>query len=455
MDAYSIDSTDEFCNYAQKSGGVIEYKTIFENTNVSAMHATEVMHLPFDITNPYKTHTFLDRSYLSQHEGYISNIYIVKNLSAFFNGEYLKKIIKADTATFNVLINNYLKNYSTNYFQGAIKLDDINDFMIYILHKNAHSRVFGIISKHQSKATYLIEKLTQTFFLAPSSKYKAIEIIKKIIQDKKMNSYLHELSELIYLELQNQISLKFGSKNISILQLIKKSPQCLQGCDKLATTMSLLKIFRGMVIISPSRLTNILNDISLNPSVISILNTEQAEIITKYGTSVNIDTINKMSILHNFITNSLLSSSPASFLFRKLNKDITLSTGQVVKKNNIISFNIFGYYSKKRKYQQKNIEKSSTKARIVKSNIANKKKNKKHLDLLWGYGSNACPFYEYSLIQMKIIIICIIRTYDIYAHVHETNQVHPGYTNISTVVPKSSSIVLKLKKLDWVKTYNI
>ncbi|PVV03128.1 hypothetical protein BB560_002410 [Smittium megazygosporum] len=67
--------------------------------------------------------------------------------------------------------------------------------------------------------------------------------------------------------------------------------------------------------------------------------------------------------------------------------------------------------------------------------------------LIWGYGSRRCPFYEYAYIQMKILMIVLIRNYKIYNNQGWVETRHPGYSQCITVVPNTDYIYIKRRIL--------
>ncbi|PVU98046.1 hypothetical protein BB561_000166 [Smittium simulii] len=116
-----------------------------------------------------------------------------------------------------------------------------------------------------------------------------------------------------------------------------------------------------------------------------------------------------------------------SYMDRELNQNVVLSNGITLKKNSVVSINMFSHYHSETK-ESKNLNNNSTNFR-----------------LLWGYGEHACPYSEYSLIQIKLVISILIRSFDITSHFHQTQQPHPGYIQLKSVVPNASKLIFVKK----------
>ncbi|PVV02381.1 hypothetical protein BB560_003166 [Smittium megazygosporum] len=133
--------------------------------------------------------------------------------------------------------------------------------------------------------------------------------------------------------------------------------------------------------IPPTRLLNILVDFSSDPLLQNTLVNEQKSIIKKYGKAISINTLAKMKYLDAAIFESLLLSSPANCMHRKVKKDVVLSNGITVSKDSYISINLFENHHKKvddygnRIFNiSKHMERKTPKELFVQS-------------LIWGFGS--------------------------------------------------------------------
>ncbi|OMJ28338.1 putative cytochrome P450 [Smittium culicis] len=105
--------------------------------------------------------------------------------------------------------------------------------------------------------------------------------------------------------------------------------------------------FRSFSLISSSRLANAIVDISIRPEVYNRLLNEQKRIIEKLGDSINPKILDKMKYLDSVILESLRLSSPASHIHRKVNQDIVVSNGCLIKNGSVVSLSSFSNFRNK------------------------------------------------------------------------------------------------------------
>ncbi|PVV03060.1 hypothetical protein BB560_002468 [Smittium megazygosporum] len=171
----------------------------------------------------------------------------------------------------------------------------------------------------------------------------------------------------------------------------------------------------SMVAIIPIRLVNILTDISINPYLQSILVEEQVNVIRRYGAPVTSFTLSKMEKLAAFVDESIVLSSSATTLYRRVKKPIFLSNGTRISNDQYISANMFeNFHSKKDEFENRifDIEKHfngdiTPDERFLRDNV-------------WGYGSDKGWF----------------------------RTKHPGYRQIMLVVPETEHMYLRRRKFE-------
>ncbi|OLY81652.1 hypothetical protein AYI68_g4236 [Smittium mucronatum] len=88
-------------------------------------------------------------------------------------------------------------------------------------------------------------------------------------------------------------------------------PDILGTDDPKSVAFGFLSVFRTASLISSSRLTNIIMDISTQPEVFKKLLYEQREIVLKYGSNLSLSAIDNMHYLDAVILESLRLSNPA------------------------------------------------------------------------------------------------------------------------------------------------
>ncbi|PVV02016.1 hypothetical protein BB560_003540 [Smittium megazygosporum] len=189
--------------------------------------------------------------------------------------------------------------------------------------------------------------------------------------------------------------------------------------------------------IIPTRLINIIFDLSAEPSLYFVLIQEQKDLIKKYGYCITHDILKKMVFMDAFIKESLTNSSSASYIFRCISHDMFLSNGTFLRKGQLISINMFSKAHTTALKTGKRFD--------IRKHIFNKKSfTEPSMDnLIWGHGVRECPFSEYSGTLIKIFIALLIRKLYVFSNIDGNPPVHPGYINIRTVVPLEHSVYFK------------
>ncbi|PVV03177.1 hypothetical protein BB560_002355 [Smittium megazygosporum] len=194
--------------------------------------------------------------------------------------------------------------------------------------------------------------------------------------------------------------------------------------------------------IIPSRLINIIVDLSVEPNLYFALIQEQKDLISKYGHDITYEIAKKMIFLDAFIMESLKNSNSASSIYRIIQNDIFLSNGTLLTKGETSSINLF------------------SKARTNTSNVNRKFDIRKHIlnkrsftepsidNLLWGYGVKECPFAEYAGNLIKTFTALLIRNLYIFLNIDGNIPIHPGYMNLFIVHPLTSFVYFKKHDID-------
>ncbi|PVV04595.1 hypothetical protein BB560_000904 [Smittium megazygosporum] len=149
----------------------------------------------------------------------------------------------------------------------------------------------------------------------------------------------------------------------------------------------------------PTRLVNIIVDLSVEPSLYFILIQEQKDLIKKHGQEITYEVTKKMIFLDAFIKESLNKSSPTTFL----------------KKGQVCSINMFSKYNPG--------PLNSIRKFDISKHISSEKSFTEPCsdNLIWGYGE-------------KLYI---------FSNIDGNQPLHPGYINIHTVVPSTDSVYFK------------
>ncbi|PVV01038.1 hypothetical protein BB560_004562 [Smittium megazygosporum] len=201
-----------------------------------------------------------------------------------------------------------------------------------------------------------------------------------------------------------------------------------------ATVLIDLWFFIAKVI--PSRIANIIVDLAIQPNLYFILIQEQKDLIKKYGQGVTYQVAKEMKFMDAFIKESLNNSIPASFIFRSVLKEMFLSNGAFLSKGQMISINMFSETISNNSNTDKEFD--------ICRHIANKKSfTEPSMDsLIWGYG------VQYSGTLIKIFVALLIRKLYIFSNIDGNQPVHPGYINLSTVIPSVNSVYFKLHDIN-------
>ncbi|PVU90999.1 hypothetical protein BB561_004609 [Smittium simulii] len=375
---FEENSTQGFSRLFKKRGEVVEYKIFSNNIILSVNYITELINLPSVVFDREKARKKLSTSYFYYEPNYFYSTYILKQFSFFFKGNNLQKVIVAEAYTLQFYIKQYINQYGVLYKNDRIIIPDVLDFMIYILSKNAYLRIFGNKLSKRPDVARILNDVTAIEYQKNTLKLKIIELWNYLRYYKSAKG-MNVLSEIISTEINKFDGSIPDSRNISLIELLAKDPEFLKDNSSFYITSGLVQTFKSMIIIPPSRLLSILIDISIDPNILSLLSSEQTDIIEEFGVKYDLNAFKKMPILHKVIMKSLLQSSPASYMDRELNQNLVLSNGITLKKNSVVSINMFSHYHSETK-ESKNLN-------IVLQNQEYKEKNNStNFRLLWGYG---------------------------------------------------------------------
>ncbi|PVU86532.1 hypothetical protein BB561_006675 [Smittium simulii] len=414
---FKENSTQEFSQLFEKRGKVIEYNVFRNNIIASVDYIKELSNLPTIIFNKRKAVENRALSYFYYDPNCLAGNYMFKRFSYFFNGDSLKKIIKSDASTFQYYINQYILRYGKCYKKDRIVIPDVLDFMIYVLSKNAYLRVFGSKLSKRSDVVRILNDVTAIEYQKNTQKLKIIELLG-YLKFSKSATKMNLLSQIIETEISISRFSDINNQNTNLIQLLAENPEILKDTTSLSVTSGLAQTFKNMIVILPSRILSILIDISIDPDTLNVLSLEQTNVIEKYGKKFDVNVLKKMPILHRVVMKSLLASSPTN---RKLNQNIVLSNGITLQKNSTVSINMFSNYHSETKNSNS----------VLKNQYYKNQNNNSNFRLLWGYGEHACPYSEYSLLQIKLVVSILLRSFDITSHFHQTQQPHPGTVSIN------------------------
>ncbi|PVV02981.1 hypothetical protein BB560_002561 [Smittium megazygosporum] len=183
-------------------------------------------------------------------------------LGILSNEKYISDLIQADRVDLERFMGFYIKcNVVVSEFD-TLKIQDTSDFLTYVFSENAIYRTFGTKILENEECKNLLNETMQSWFLNSSSGFNVI----------------------------SQVSI----------------------CE-------------SMIIIPPSRVFNIINDIANDPYTMISLSQEQKIFARAYGGILSTRSISEMHLLDSAVKNSILLSSPA----RESN---TVRDGQKVRK---------------------------------------------------------------------------------------------------------------------------
>ncbi|PVV04697.1 hypothetical protein BB560_000787, partial [Smittium megazygosporum] len=417
------------------AGGVV-YSNIFpNNVVVLSNYYKEYTHLPDPILNRIQGHIATANDNLGGYHTIVRNR-IAAQLSKEYSSRYLKYVIQNDYKKFSSLMENYIQSSG---MEKTIKLE-ISDISIYVFFENACLRILGPNLSKNKEVTTVANKIGSTLLV--NSKVNFLKI-NMWLHTWRYMYYIKKLSAYIQKEIEDGPATANSVKLPSGIEIIRLEREKYDQCDYVSLTLGLYLAMTNMVAIIPTKLVNILTDISINPYLQSILVEEQVSVITKYGDSVTSFTLSKMKKLAAFIDESIVLSSPATNLHRRVKKPIFLSNGTMILDDQYISANLFEkFHSKKDNFENRIFD-------IEKQLNGEITPDEQFLrDNVWGYGKKKCPAIEYSLAQMKLFVLIMIRKYEIFSGKGWFRTKHPGYRQIIFVAPDTKHIYVRKRVLE-------
>ncbi|PVU86106.1 hypothetical protein BB561_006811 [Smittium simulii] len=394
-----------------------------DNNLVSNHHfLKEYLSFPSTLFNPYKGRdNVMKRGPTHNSSRYIKNISFYKTLGYFFSKIYMESIAKAESNDIEYLIKSYIKDRGVEISPSLIKIENLSEFLVETSFKNASIRTFG-------KKLALNSDFYKLLFLNADIQYFRFFnyfdfFIKLKVLISKWSFYftIQKISSIVDSELNNH---KFSNRKFHpptcALDIIADHYDFFKYQTIEETCIDIYEVFLGIYSITPTRIHNILVDISTQPHLDSILVQEQLNIMKTHGESISLSAIEKMKYLDSVILESLLLSSPASFMHRQAEKNIFLSNGMKINKHSTISLNIFSKYHDP----------------LVTSPNKRKFEPHKHLD-------SKTNLNQYAAVHMKIIVATIIRKYCIISDIKKIGHQHTGYSQVSTIAPLINQIYLE------------
>ncbi|PVV00244.1 hypothetical protein BB560_005380 [Smittium megazygosporum] len=414
-------STLDYVKAMSKVGYVGKYDILPDNVVLSSALATEFLSHPqisfstfkgrYQVQNLLKNH---EKDYLDRHQGQIE-------LKTAFNRKYINEVICADIKSFNNLIDLYIKENGIHCSENKVYIPDLIEFVVSVIGENACLRVLGDELAKDKKVRTIIERTTRQTFLIRFSKLRPIKYLRHIYRNRMQIRSIGKMADILKNELQlNDGSIK-SPTNMNALWIILNQKAVSIRRNPFRLSWVLMNLIRCMVSISCTRIANVLVNISSDASSSQELINEQAVLISNYGRDITYPLLPKMKRLIWFVKRALLESSPASCMHRKVEHDMYLSNGMVLSKGSIVSLDLFSHYHKEKLYD---------------SNI-------NYDDLLWGFGESRCSFSEYSFAQIMAFTAIMIRNFSMLLSDDGFIGRHPGYEQISTVVPKANSLFLE------------
>ncbi|OMH79763.1 putative cytochrome [Zancudomyces culisetae] len=192
------------------------------------------------------------------------------------------------------------------------------------------------------------------------------------------------------------------------------------------------------VVILSIKLYSALVNLSLRPNIYEELLAEQQMLIDKYSSATNaitMDVIDQMVLLDAYLKESIRYSPTSTLMPRACVRDIVLSNGVTIKKNQYVGVNIHAY--------NRTAEAYGTKPSTF--------DYKRHIRLgttllhseadaaIWGIGTAACPSKLYTIYTMKLIMALVIRNFRVK---HKSLLGNHGYVNTN---PLNDSIFYDIK----------
>ncbi|PVU92346.1 hypothetical protein BB561_003887 [Smittium simulii] len=426
----------------EKLGNIVQYNIFSKNYVIGGHFINEFISFPPNVFNALKGHLQTCPEIFIDHSLYILERLIICNLGQFFSANYLHEIVQAEFDSFQKLINTHIEDFLTPTSSELLKLDDALDFLTSILYENACHRVFGneLISiptfNEYVKYLHPLNFSTNRYF------FNFLKVINELVIIKK-KKILHKKMEIMIKNYINKSRFDINSytKQTSAINIYctHKEKFCSKDFSLITTTLS--RLFATIIGIPPTRILNALEYIASDYILSLDLYKEQQDIIDLFGNSITLFVLSKMKILDSFIKKCLFLSSPASFLHRKLNTSVVFSNGNYIPHNSTVSINLFGLNKATEKF--------------YKSNYTDNNKNKvlmQNIDTLpWGYATSKCPFSEYALAQIKIILSILIRKYQIFNNQNMHFNKNSDFQQLLTVTSTNNSYYLKERNVKiWI-----
>ncbi|PVV02973.1 hypothetical protein BB560_002559 [Smittium megazygosporum] len=353
----------------------------------------------------------------------------------FYMSNYTREISLTGSRELGISIDKYLGESESSIGAGVGKLD-IVDFLSNVFDESSDRICFGKLSEGP-EFRKLIYSYAEGIYQKPRPKIALLDTINLYFKKKRyfnLRSYLIENLSKAYSETSGLQPTDFGVNSLVDIYMHNSD---VREFGKEGFVSVLMDVWFYIVKIIPTRLVNIVVDLSVEPNLYFILIQEQKDLIKKYGNDITYNVTKEMVFMDAFIKESLNNSTPASFIYRFIRKDIFLSNGTLLPKEQISSLNAFSK-------SVTNTSKSNRKFDISKHILHNKSFTEPSIDnLIWGYGIKACPFAEYAGMLIKIFTALLVRKLYIFSNIQGNQPVHPGYVNIFTIFPSESSVYFK------------
>ncbi|PVV03448.1 hypothetical protein BB560_002068 [Smittium megazygosporum] len=320
--------TNHFSKAMKKAGGVVYSNSLSDDSVVLHEYAKEYTSLPHIVFNPFIGHQATTNNLKLIHVRFV-NTKISSLLGSSYYNEYLKSTFLYDFEQFGALVENYIKYLEPE--NVVYKKIDISDLIIYVLSEISYMKVFGPSLSKDEHLKELLESIGAPLRIHQSKYYARLKEIASYVEPE-----IQKLEHDSFSEIKN-----------NGIAIIKRMYEEHFPFDPVRFSIILYSTLKPMIFIPESRLLNVLVDFSSDPTLQNTLVNEQISIMKQYGKKISLEILEKMHYLDAALNESLLMSAPASFLHRKVKKDVVLSNGITIPKKSFISLNLFEKYNQK------------------------------------------------------------------------------------------------------------
>ncbi|PVV03501.1 hypothetical protein BB560_002019 [Smittium megazygosporum] len=381
-----------------------------------------------------------------------SNIYSESNLKHRYNlhrgfplyvSKHIQSLCLADSNEYGFSIDRNIEFLESNVGGGINELD-LFEFLSRIFDENGERICYGKL-KERPEFKKMFDSYTSSVYLWLKSKTFVSTMLRDFILKRAFLGLRDCIAKSIHHEYK--INRKPNPDDLGVKNFVDiyiRNPDIQEfGAEGFATILVDAWFYVSKVI--PTRLVNIIFDLSIQPNLYFVLIQEQKDLIAKYGNDITHDITKEMIFMDAFIRESLNNSNPASYIFCFACKDMFLSNGTLLKKGELTSINMFSRFNSGNSSANKKFD--------IYKHILNKKpftdtkywfiNNNSNSNSNHPGSRNACPFAEYSGTMIKVFVALSIRKLYVFSNIDGNQPEHPGYINLSTVLPTKKSVYFK------------